>query len=366
MKKLYAAVAALWLALSILVAVFVLGSYVFVWVHLHGIPNKGSSGNTAGASAVHSMSPSEFLTCDSQFIDATTWRYEPWDQFSTNPVHPSCFNIDAAEPQPIRRTINASAGKPNQKTIWLFGGQNTFGWSLPDKFTIASQLSSILGAEGANYTVINYGHPWYYSTQEEALFKELLRHGQKPDIAIFVDGYGEYEFGPGDQPLATDEISTLVAKKQEKVTKMITVSPQFPPLLALYKLLGRKSPNACCEDPKLGTPKYNAESIYEFNMSSIQRLADAENVKVAFFWEPTSYEYVAPPEKIHDETPGMRALNASVQQKINSKSFHFIADLFKSDPVSSVYVNERDYGDEGSRRVAQAIADGLKSQGILH
>lgn len=85
---------------------------------------------------------------------------------------------------------------------FLFGGSTTFGYGVTDAQALGSQLQPLLTQKlGRPVEVYNFGQSKYGSTQERLLFEKLLLEGQKPDIAIFVDGLNDFQFTWGDEEL---------------------------------------------------------------------------------------------------------------------------------------------------------------------
>ncbi len=114
-------------------------------------------------------------------------------------------------------------------------------------------------------------------------------------------------------------------------------------------------------------PDYDPVDIYRFNLTAIDQMAEAANIKTAAYWQPTPFDYIAGAEQNRKPDPIFERIprsNASVQ-KITGGAFHFIADLFKQDAYEDVYVDQVHYGDKGNRMVAEAIAASLKSAGLL-
>jgi len=134
-----------------------------------------------------------------EFLDlgARGFVYQPWVQFAEPAVQGKHLNVETdARGFPHRRTSRPSATRDGVPTLQIFaiGGSTTFGYNVPDAQTWPSALARLL--EGATKTmaspvpleVRNYGRAYYNPSQEVVLFMDLLRSGQRPDMAIFVDG----------------------------------------------------------------------------------------------------------------------------------------------------------------------------------
>ena len=371
LKSSYVATAVIWLNSSILVLILVAACYVFAWIRPAGIVDRSHFAAAARTRAIHSLSPSAAMQCFLSFQNLQLemeYVYQPWVGFSERPFRSACFNIDKADPLPVRRTIPAPE-KAGSKTIWLFGGSTLFGWGVPDSQTIASHLSEILSKSGTHYNIVNHAHTWYYSSQEAALFAALLRHGQRCDVAVFLDGLND-NVTWGDLPhfanRTTNGFLTEEKTAEGTASKQVYISPEFPPVRVLHRLFGRR-PAADNPDAGVPPPDYDPVGIYRFNLAVIEKMAQDANIKTAAYWQPTPFDYIAGAERNRKADPIFERIprsNASVQN-ITSGSFHFIADLFKQENYEDIYVDQVHYGDKGSRLVAEAIAASLKSAGLL-
>ena len=116
---------------------------------------------------------------------------------------------------------------PTNFNVFVFGGSTMFGYGVADDETFASYLQEALGRYSAKQVcVYNFGAGYYYSTQERLLFERLLTHGQKPDLAMFVDGLNDLWH-------IDDEASFA--------DKLAAAFDQEPKQLPLEKLPDRKS-----------------------------------------------------------------------------------------------------------------------------
>jgi hypothetical protein len=237
-------------------------------------------------------------------------------------------------------------------------------------------LSDLLSQASVRYAVVNYGHTQFYSSQEAALFTSLLRQGHKCDIAIFLDGINDSLTAPSDIPGMTDGTAAGFLQAQDQAAenaRYVTVSPLFPPLRVLDAVLRRLVGKALYErtsGPNFSEAKYDPVSIYRFNLSMIEKISEAENIHVLFYWQPTPFDYMsgAASRRTSSEFPRAQAIpevNRAVLQTIKEGDFHFIADMFKDDAYTDIYVDLGHYGDKGNTLIAQRIADQLKKDGLL-
>ena len=89
------------------------------------------------------------------------------------------------------------------KNVFFYGGENVFGYDLPDNKTIPNFFSNLLKKNSNKYCVYNFGRGTYFSTQENILFqKHILKNRfKKNDLIIFIDGENE----KGNQELLNTE-----------------------------------------------------------------------------------------------------------------------------------------------------------------
>jgi hypothetical protein len=365
-----------WLSISIGTVFFTGVCYIYTWIRYPkptAVQHPYSP--RARAAALYTLSPSAAASLFGEFDKLEAFRmyaYQPWVGFCERTFHSDRFNIDEGDPLPIRRTVEPAGAAAANRTIWLFGGSTQFGWGVPDDQTIASNLSAILSTGRTDYTVVNHGHTQFYSSQEAVLFATLLRHGHKCDTAIFLDGLNDSHTSLHDVPTLTVGTAVGFLKEEDAAaaenSRSLIITPFFPPVRVLNGLLRRlaprTSPLANSDEEHLSGKKYDPIAIYKFNMSMVERIAETEGIRVSFYWQPTPFDYMAGAERRRLSEPDSESipiLNLAVRQSIKSNNFHFIADLFKGDSYEDVYVDLGHYGDQGTRRVAQVIADGLKN-----
>jgi hypothetical protein len=138
--------------------------------------------------------------------------YQPWTQFSEPSFAGKRVSVDLDEAGfPVRRTLNPAANASKRViNIFIFGGSTTFGYYVADEHTWPSYLAQVLNEraerEGLNIQVrvTNHGHATYFPSQETALCIDVFKSGQRPDLAIFMDGLN---WGPGeDSPVYTAQL----------------------------------------------------------------------------------------------------------------------------------------------------------------
>jgi len=77
--------------------------------------------------------------------------------------------------------------------VFVFGGEAVLGTGIADGDTLPAALEKTLRSGGkATVQVFNFGRAAGYSTPERILLEHFLTAGIKPDLAIFVDGPGDF------------------------------------------------------------------------------------------------------------------------------------------------------------------------------
>lgn len=369
--------ALIWFSTSIMAAILICVCFLYTSirypqpaVQLHPYSPR------AQASAIHSLSASDAGKLFEDFDNLEAHRmyvYQPWVGFSERVYHSHFMNIDDGEPLPIRRTVEPVTTSA-RKTVWLFGGSTQFGWGVPDDQTIASQLSEILREKGIENEVVNYGHTEFYSTQEAALFATLLRHGHRCDFAVFLDGLNDSRISASDVPPMSIATSLGFLEQEDAAvalnSKYFIITPLFPPVRVADGLLRRLSFSSQKVRREAAAPSnatFDPVDIYRFNISIIQRLADDAGIHVLFYWQPTSFDYMDGAEarrKTLDGSEDLPNLNRAVRKQIRDKNFRFIADMFRHESYTDIYVDLAHYGDKGNGMIAHTIATQLEGNGV--
>lgn len=227
----------------------------------------------------------EFGTFDHQ-----GYQYEPYVGFAPYPCNGRTLNVDAPEAEfPRRRTLPAVDKAVT--SVYVFGGSTSFGIYVSDKDTWPSSLQALL--PGARVT--NFGRPYYYSTQEVALFLRLLKTGHRPDVVVFMDGLNDcfmpfWEVRP-DAPMFTSRMVEWIHMAQ--FGKDWLSQYRWIPLVRLaYVLHQRLWPVAVASGEKAPTTDEFADRIvdsYRENVQQVEALCQAYHVRPIFCWQPCPF-----------------------------------------------------------------------------
>jgi hypothetical protein len=322
LRRLYSAVAALWLVATIAVVAFCLIATVVVRRDDATARRAALAAlNRRALISVNGDEASELLRTFVQQREALI-RY-PWVARSEPVFHSPRFNVDSNHPLPIRRTASPAAAT---KTVWLFGDSAAFGFGVPDDQTIASHLQAALARAmpQADVRVINHGHTDFGSEKQLLLFQWLLRSGARADVAVFLQDAAEAPPAANDAPAAGTNF----------VEPIVQVSDAFPPRRLLIALFRRFRPH-----PK-APPDRTAADI-----SVIRTVASAFQVNTLFVWQPVRAAVKARPGGGNDVID--------------------LSSLFATAPPNSVYLDSHHYGDAASRALADSIAGALLQRGAI-
>jgi len=175
--------------------------------------------------------------------------YQPWVQFSEPPYRGKLVNIDVdSHGLQKRRTENPKDTKSSILRIFTFGGSTTFGYNVSDEHTWPSYLSSILNKRAhvlgvdVGIEVTNYGHAFYYASQEAILLTQLLKSAERPDLVIFMDGVNEYH-ACADAPQLTHKLKKAMHDLQFSSTRSLTQKIDWLPIARLAKTVNPGTPD---------------------------------------------------------------------------------------------------------------------------
>lgn len=168
-------------------------------------------------------------------------------------------------------------------TIWLFGGSTVYGFGQRDEHTIASELVREAQAHGHAVRVVNFGVPAYVNWQETQVFEDELGRGERPDLAVFLDG-------ANDMKLAWErELWNLLDASQPTVlaaTRALQEQRQAAVDASGYTIADRDCTLPTCGYHDLDREARLAAEQYRMGVEKARRLGRQHGVAVAHFWQP--------------------------------------------------------------------------------
>ena len=112
------------------------------------------------------------------------YNYDEWVGFKEAPRKTRYVNVN--EYGMRQNSIKPVIVNELNDSVWFFGGSTTFGYGVTDQETIPAQLEMLLKTR-----VYNFGRGYFYSAQENQLFRQYLKAGYRPRSALFLDGINE-------------------------------------------------------------------------------------------------------------------------------------------------------------------------------
>ena len=291
------------------------------------------------------------------------FQYEPWLLFR-NPEHRGrLLNTDA---HGFRRTRSPERRCVEPVRIFVFGGSTTFGYGVPDEQTIPSYLQAHLERRhpARCFQISNYGQGFFYSSQEMLLFIGLLKDGQVPDWAIFVDGANDtYQLSARrDVPYFSHVVQSLwdarrlgpacpsfdwswlpAARLTSAIQKRIWGPPPAP---------GNDDPPPVPDADRSGT--YAADR-YKTNARMIRALCAEYGVQCRFVWQPTRFNYDDRARR-SGEVPKFWTEAYEAIRQWRADDLLFLGDLFVG-VREKVFVDDVHYNEAWNARIAGHIAD---------
>ena len=175
--------------------------YLVDWGYGLAVPTKpyAASAERLTASAYkHEPYFSEAFLVES-FTQPGGWETPPDTRIVVpKPYAGKDFHVDVLPPTglPYRRTINPDATDPQARVVLLLGGSTVYNSEVPDRLTLASQLSALLNATGGPpYVVLNAGVSSVNTTQELERLEAEIARGLKPWAVLTLNGINDVNQG---------------------------------------------------------------------------------------------------------------------------------------------------------------------------
>jgi hypothetical protein len=291
------------------------------------------------------------------------FAYKPWVQFANPHFDGHLLTTDTSG----FRVTPGSIDRDSPVLVHVFGGSTTFGYGVPNSYTIPSQLQQSLNKRqlGKAFVVKNYGQGYYYSSQEILLFISVLKSGNIPKYAVFVDGANDTALlSKGvDQPRFTEITSEAWDLKNGRVEK-----PSWIPMMRLtqairQRVLGRTKSPADQKDrsalPEADAARYVVDR-YRQNQRIIRALCKEYDVVPIFVWQPVPFfKY---DRSLHrtfpyeDQVPKHWEMVYEDMARSSDLDLLYLGDML--DGVSEkVFVDDVHYNEKYNGLIAQAIAE---------
>jgi lysophospholipase L1-like esterase len=292
--------------------------------------------------------------------------YRPWVQFGNPHFEGDLLTTDRSG----FRVTPGQVESDSPVRVYVFGGSTTFGYGVPNAYTIPSQLQQLLNKRqsGKTFVVRNYGQGYHYSSQELLRFMSLLKSGDVPRYAVFIDGANDAGvLSKGlDQPVFTETFSQAWDVANHRAEKR---KPSQIPMVRLAQTIRwraqdkAKARAAAQESAPSPTDAQGARFVvdcYKQNQRVIRALCKEYGVVPLFVWQPIPfYKY---DRSLHHtfpyegEAPKFWELTYEEMARYSAPDFLYLGDLL--DGVrEKIFVDDVHYNEKYNGLIAQAIAE---------
>ncbi len=303
-------------------------------------------------------------------MQAKGFQYAPWVQFRNPEVHGIYLNTDSHGWRKTAAPSMQRQGDPLK--IFVFGGSTTFGYGVPDNYTIPSYMQHILERliPDRPIQVRNFGQGFYYSSQEMILFLSRLKDGDIPDIAVFIDGANDtHQLSLGtDQPYFSDALVRLWQDRAGNHKAGLDAYAWIP-MIRLALALSRRVHPSGKDDSALKAIGPEDEkntayviSRYQQNMKVIRALCAAYGVRPLFVWQPVPFfKYDTSLLKtLRYDAHWLKAFRSvySALEHYSQPDFLFLGNMIAG-ASEKMFVDNVHYNERLSERIAARISERL-------
>jgi lysophospholipase L1-like esterase len=232
-----------------------------------------------------------------EFRGAVRVDWKPYVEWWQRPFHGAYVTIDERGLRPTPGEANAAA---DAIRILCFGGSTMMGMGARDEHTIPAQLARRLTELGHSVAVTNYGQLGHNSTQETITLQQLLKGGERIDIAIFLDGVNEMacaeQTGRADglfnEARRRAEFNLLMPERRHDLILAALMAAAPRTLRRLRQLTGLPlrgpAPAPAADPSQIDVDRLAREVIagYTENLRLIRMLAREYGFRPIFFWQP--------------------------------------------------------------------------------
>ncbi|MBN1530829.1 MAG: hypothetical protein JW895_17340 [Thermoleophilaceae bacterium] len=235
------------------------------------------------------------------------WRQSEFDPYLgwTSPDYSGrLVNVSGG----MRRSYQP-AGDGEPVKVFFFGGSAMFGLFQRDGHTIPSEVARLAERDGIRLRVSNYGRLAYVNWQEALLLQERVARGERPDLAVFYDGFneilGQFQLGPHSDPshLQADSMrSRLEETEPDERSPLTKLFDAWGGVSAAHEAgrelgMGGKAPGgvfmrSAWQGDQADRPERRgrlAADLYARGTDVIESVAGTRGFEARFFWQPSIY-----------------------------------------------------------------------------
>ena len=249
----------------------------------------------AGADAYRDADWSEGYFDEFRRAVRVDWKaYVEWWQ---RPFDGSYVTLDE---RGLRQTTAEKTAGDRVIRVLCFGGSTMMGMGARDEETIPSVLARRLAALGHYVSVTNYGQLGHNSTQETITLQQLLKAGERIDVAIFYDGINEMacaeQTGRADglfnEARRGAEFNLLHSERRHDliIAALLAIAPRTLRRLRQWTGLPLRGPFPVLEADlsriDLDRLASDVIAVYAANLRLVRLLGREYGFHPIFFWQP--------------------------------------------------------------------------------
>lgn len=312
------------------------------------------------------------------------FRFEPWRHFR-EPAHTGLhLNVDA---RGFRRTRPPRTPSNSSRELFVFGGSTTFGYGVPDDHTIPSYLQGVLDSSQPHlqFRVRNLGQGFYYSSQALALLVQLIRDGEVPHAAVFVDGGNDVaQLGYfHDQPMFTPSLERMWDGRSASGAARRLPDLSWIPLVRVAQGLSRRGgwdPGEAAANPDYPPPAGSEDATdeqvarrveyvtghYLANIRLRRAICREYQIQCLFVWQPhVVYKYDRALHRtfpFEGEVPKYYGAVWAFMEQHPEPDLLYLGHMFEG-VNRKVFVDEVHYNEETNQRIAERIGEAIAVSG---
>ncbi len=308
-----------------------------------------------------------------------TFSYEAFTEFKEEPYTGQYVNISE---EGFRLGVDQGPWPPVEEniSIFVFGGSTTFGYGLGDEQTVPSYIQKAFNREDEfhDVKVYNFGRGYYFSSQERALLERLIVEGQRPDMAIFIDGLNDFYF-QGNEAFFTYRLEQIIkgkwgyllARGIQDLPISLLVPKSLKENVAGF-FIERESQPAFDESSEETQARVDEMmDRYIDNAKMIEAIGQAFEIPVLLVWQPvpfyeydTSYHLFVQEEGFdeqHRYTELAYPLMVDYFEVQNHKESHLSCAHIQKDFMEPLYVDKVHYNAKLAEELAECIVQRAKT-----
>jgi lysophospholipase L1-like esterase len=232
-----------------------------------------------------------------EFRGAVRVDWKPYVEWWQRPFRGTYVTLDE---RGLRRTPGENTADHRAIRILCFGGSTMMGMGARDEQTIPAVLARRLAEVGHCAAVTNYGQLGHNSTQEAITLQQLLKAGERIDIAVFYDGINEMACaeqtgrpdGLFNEARRRAEFNLLHPDRRRDliIAALMAAAPRTLRRLRRLTGLPLRGPSPVGEGDlsRVDLPRLARDviTVYASNLRLVRLLGREYGFQPIFFWQP--------------------------------------------------------------------------------